>query len=385
MQFAAAKSFLMHLAGPPPANNVALHLGGSPLKWVEEFRYLGVAIRAKRNPTAKVPLEVTKLWAAFSPLRRVMDPKLPVPLHAQLLLFTTDVLAGPLYPAAVQDVDYSKIDIFVNKRLRQITGCPAHTSATLLRCELGLVPSEFVAHRRQLQMWYHLHFEAWFRDELGTFVGSRPYDRLKATALKYGMPTLDSGLPETWTFVNEKGVTKAYDKESWRKVVYRVVTSAAVVQLTKAAQDRQYDGPVGLTKLRKSGTVQIEPRKYVTLGGDLAKYGLQYRQAVLQGQQAGWSSRAIRRVGKCAFCEATVGDLPHVVQDCQKLPDVFKVVRDDVLQMISSNREHALNGLRQLEWEGVDEKKMRRALGVIRKACKLVSYEDEVMSRSSSN
>ena len=50
-------------------------------------------------------------------LCHVMDPRLPVPLHAQLLLFTTDILAGPLYPAAVQDIDYRAIDVFVNKRV----------------------------------------------------------------------------------------------------------------------------------------------------------------------------------------------------------------------------------------------------------------------------
>jgi hypothetical protein len=379
MQFAAVKSFLMHLAGPRPAEGVAVCLGDSPLEWVEEFRYLGVTIKAKSRPTAKVPLEITKLWTAFTRLRHAMDPRLPVPLHAQLLLFVTDILAGPLYPAAVQDIDYSSIDVFVNKRVRQITGCPPHTSATLLRCELGITPSEFAAHRRKLQLWYHLHFEAWFWEELGTLVGTGPYQRLKATVLQYGLPTLDDGPAKSWCFVNEKGKKETYDKESWRKQVYQTVTSAAIQRLDEAAQARKYDGPVGTTGFNKSGSMQIEPRKYVILGGDLAKYGLQYRQALLQGQQADWQSKAIRRIGECKLCGASLGDLLHVVHDCTKAPDTFQKFRADVLQAISSDKEQAVRGLRQLEWKGMDEKKMRRALGMLRKASQLVSYEDAVM------
>ncbi len=178
------------------------------------------------NLTAQQPL----VWAAFNRLRHVMDPHLPVPLHAQLLLFTTDILAGPLYPATVQDIDYRAIDVFVNKRVRQITGCPPHTSATLLRCELGILPSEFAAHRRQLQLWYHLHFEAWFQTELGSLVGTGPYNRLKAIAIKYGLPTLDDGPVTDWTFVNDKGEEQEYCKQSWRKAVYTKVTWAAIDQ-----------------------------------------------------------------------------------------------------------------------------------------------------------
>jgi hypothetical protein len=226
MQFAATKSFLMHLAGPKLPDTVAVSLAGHELRWVGEFRYLGVVVKTTKCTTAKVPLEVTKMWAAFNNLRRVMDPRLPLPLHAQLSLFVTDIAAGPMYPAAVQDIDCQAIDVFVNKRLRAVTGCPPHTSATLLRCELGVVPSEYLAHRRQLQLWHHLHFETWFADDLRELVGSRPYLRMKAVAVRYGMPTLEDGPQQTWALLSEKGEKVMVDKDSWRRRVYETVTSS---------------------------------------------------------------------------------------------------------------------------------------------------------------
>ena len=38
----------------------------------------------------------------------------------------------------------------------------------------------------------------------------------------------------------------------------------------------------------------------------------------------------------------------------------------------------AFHGLKMLDWKGVDEKSMRRVLGMIRKAGQLVSYEEVV-------
>ncbi len=154
------------------------------------------------------------------------------------------------------------------------------------------------------------------------------------------------------------------------------VTSKAIQQLTEAATVRNCDGPGGLTKERKSGTVQIEPRKCVIVGGDLAKYGLQYRQAILQGQQAGWVSKNIPKIGMCGFCGEQPGDLPHIVHDCSKVPRAFKTTRDKVLHTISMDREQAHRDLRQLEWKGANEKQIRIALGMLRKASKLVTTED---------
>lgn len=374
-RFAPTKSFLMHFAGPPPPPGTAIFLGEEEVKWVTEFRYLGVTIKAKQASTAKVPLEMTKLWAAFNGLRHVMDPRLPVPLHAQLLLFVTDILAGPLYPAAVQDIDYRVIDIFVNKRLRQITGCPQHTSATLLRCELGVIPSQYLAHRRQLQFWFHIHRTAWFGEELGRLAGTGPYERLKRVAIKYGLPTLDDGPVGTWSFINKDGKRECFGKESWTKQVYLAVTTAAFAELTATAQSRQYDGPIGITKFSKSGTLQIEPRRYVTLGGDLAKYGVQYRQALQQGQQTPWRGKCVKTITACRFCGTIQGDLVHLLHACPSLPEDIRTLRSDVVRSISADDDEAVRGLQNLDWKGVTAKEMKVALTLIRKASKLVEFE----------
>ena len=378
MKFAPLKSFLMHLAGPAPAASIAIRLGGSELKWVEEFRYLGDD-QGEEGPHCESPHRSHKAVGRFHAPTPCDGSSATCALHAQLLLFTTDILAGPLYPAAVQDIDYRAIDVFVNKRVREITGCPRHTSATLLRCELGILPSEFAAHRRQLQLWYHIHFEAWFGGDLGLLVGTGPYTRLKKIAIMYGLPTLDDGPVSTWTFVDGKGMKEQYDKVSWRKQVYEGVISAAIDDLAEAARIRQYDVPEGTTGFSKSaGTMQILPRRYVTLGGNLAKYGLQYQQALLQGQCPSWKIKAGKTIGKCKYCEAPSGDLIHVLQACSRVPEKFRLLRIDTLKVISHDVMEAFHGLKMLDWKGVDEKSMRRVLGMIRKACQLVSDEEVV-------
>ena len=65
-------------------------------------------------------------------------------LDAQLKLINSDVLAGVIYPAAVHDLEYHQIDVFVNTLLRRLIGCASGSSATFLRCELGLLPSKFL-------------------------------------------------------------------------------------------------------------------------------------------------------------------------------------------------------------------------------------------------
>jgi hypothetical protein len=273
-----------------------------------------------------------------------------------------------------KNLDYKAIDIFVNKRVRAITECPPHTSATLLRCELGIIPSEFAAHRRQLQFWYHIHSEAWFWDGLGTLVGTGPYKRLKATVIKYGMPTLDDGPIASWAFTNDKGKQEQYNKESWRRQAYKRITWEAVHHLASAAQAKKYPAPVGTTKFSKSGTLQIEPRKYVTLGGNLAKYGLQYRQALFQGQQTPWTGKNTRHIGKCSFCAAPLGDLVHVIAACTETPQDFRDARDALLQDIATDKCVAMEKFRDLDWKGIDEKEMRRALILVKMASRLVSF-----------
>ena len=114
-----------------------------------------------------------------------------------------------------------------------------------------------------------------------------------------------------------------YDKVSWRKQVYEGVISAAIDDLAEAARIRQYDVPEGTTGFSKSGTMQILPRRYVTLGGNLAKYGLQYRQALLQGQCPSWKIKAGKTIGKCKYCEAPSGGLIHALQACSRVPEKF--------------------------------------------------------------
>jgi hypothetical protein len=89
-----------------------LLLSGQPLEWTQEVTYLGVALKRSRLPTTRLPLELPRAWASLYKAGAALSPVVPVPLAAQLRLIVTDVLAGVVYPAAVQDLDYKRVDTF---------------------------------------------------------------------------------------------------------------------------------------------------------------------------------------------------------------------------------------------------------------------------------
>jgi hypothetical protein len=151
MAFNASKSVLLVLKGPKQPPSRPMLLMGEPMTWQQEARYLGIIVTRLSRPTRKLPLVKPVMWASVFRLKRLLDPWLPIPLLTQVGLLMTDVMAGALYPAAVQDVDYDAIDVLINKQLRRLTITPAHASATWLRCELGVLPSRYMGHRRALQ------------------------------------------------------------------------------------------------------------------------------------------------------------------------------------------------------------------------------------------
>ena len=155
----------------------------------------------------------------------------------------------------------------------------------------------------------------------------------------------------------------------------RCITGKTETETKKTAQSRQYDGPIGITKFSKSGTLQIEPRRYVTLGGDLAKYGVQYRQALQQGQQTPWRGKCVKTITACRFCGTIQGDLVHLLHACPSLPEDIRTLRSDVVRSISADDDEAVRGLQNLDWKGVTAKEMKVALTLIRKASKLVEFE----------
>jgi hypothetical protein len=139
------------------AGGTALLLSGQPLQWTQEATYLGVALKGRRTPDETLPLKLPRVWAslyktgaALSPgvplfvsgqsvtKKESASPAVPVPLAAQLPLVVTDALC----PAAVRDLDYTRVDRFVANLVRRLTGCDKGPRATCLQVRDGRVAQQ---------------------------------------------------------------------------------------------------------------------------------------------------------------------------------------------------------------------------------------------------
>jgi len=58
-----------------------------------------------------------------------------------------------MHNAQVADLDTENIDKYINKGLRRISGL---IDSVQLRCDLGILPAEIVAHRNAMYYLWHL-------------------------------------------------------------------------------------------------------------------------------------------------------------------------------------------------------------------------------------
>lgn len=74
---------------------------------------------------------------------------------------------------------FTDMDAKVNKWLGSVAGLPINaTSATSLRCELGVLPSQLVAERNTFYYLWQLRNEAWYRQFLPSLQHLSPVARL---------------------------------------------------------------------------------------------------------------------------------------------------------------------------------------------------------------
>lgn len=374
MVFNTSKSHLLHLAGQPYDANVALVLSGKPLQWTTEVLYLGVPIRKGRAPSSSLPFELPRAWAALHNAGAALTPAVPAPLSSQLKMVNSDVLAGVLYPAAVHDLDYGRIDRFVNSLLRRLTGCERGSSATFLRCETGLLPSKFLGHRRALQFWRHISHDAWFAPLVPSFHGQGPLKRLTGIAAVYG-------LSETTVLDVSTGVSYPFDKDRWKEKVREVVDNVAVEHLQKEAADRQLPGPQFVRRKRDNGEemvtlLKLVPRPYVAKGGDLAKHGVVFRHCAVLGRFASWNPW--QHAQPCRHCStrAKFGD-PYHVFTCPGAPADFLEARKRVLRRLGlpANAPDTASRFADMKWAKGDAVWLKAGLNLMRKAYKLAQHQ----------
>jgi len=221
MQFSVPKSEVMVLVGNDPAELPVIRMYDSPLKWVQEFRYLGHPIFANnRNGNKHLPLDLSSVYKVVYPMASIIDHDsnydLPVIQRAQA--FVTMVEGKAMHNAQVADLDVKAINSYINKGLKRITGLQ---DTTLLRCDLGVLPAELVVHRNALYFLWHLRRRAWFRPYLPSLAHLHPMQRLTSMVFKYPslrLDMLDTTEYEEWrTLVSESVIEKAecfYDTDS---------------------------------------------------------------------------------------------------------------------------------------------------------------------------
>jgi hypothetical protein len=365
MVFNTTKSDLLHLAGAPPDANVLLSLSGRPLKWKTEVTYLGVPIKLGRRASTKLPVELPKLWAALYRAGAALNPKVPIPLTAQLRIINSEVLAGAMYPAAVHDLDYVSIDRFVNSLLRRLTGCEPRTSATFLRCETGLLPSKFLGHCRAVQYWRHINHYAWFAPLLPLLHGQGPQSRLRNIASLYGLvETTELSL----------GVAYPLSKDRWHCKVREAVGDAAAKYLQTAASQRHLPAPK-VFQQKKKGPLKLVVRPYITEGAELAKYGVAFRQSAYTGR---FGEGDTRRTLPCKLCNrpGKYQDPSHAVE-CSGVPESFRLIRKaflarlGLLQPSSAATKHLCDvpAAHKVPFRG--QVSMKAALAFMRKTVKV--------------
>lgn len=257
ISFNASKSKLMQLAGPIPEERPEVHLDGKAMEWVTEFKYLGIYLYETQRKRVSFPRDT--LWAKLLRYRHVLSPKSGLPLNQQRAVLESIVLSTALYPAALFDLEYSKIDTFMNKEMQLMTGISKKYSSTFLQCELGVLPAEYLAHIRSLNLLWRLENNVWYKDLLTDLSGPAPYKRLLGVATKYGVTVDDA---------------RSKSKASWSSLIKIKIKTKAANDLHAKAIERNLPPP----------EPQLKPRPYIKQGGAYARYGVVFRWHLLRQQ-----------------------------------------------------------------------------------------------------
>jgi hypothetical protein len=261
MTFNAGKSEMMQLAGRISQQRPEVVFAGGVLKWVTEFKYLGVPITQGRRK--RIPLPEPQLWQSYHRIKDVLRG--PYPLLDQLMLVKATMMNVALYPAAVRDVDYDALDRFLYRSLIDMTRCSyGRTSAKFLRAELGLLPSKFMGHIRALNFLWHIRRRAWFRHYLPYLRGPGSYNRLIGIAALYDIDV---------AMVDQRG------KEEWHALVKSRVQEAAAAHMSRQLEDRELP----------AAEQRMQCRRYVRVGGCNARYGVQFRWSMLCRRHPRWA------------------------------------------------------------------------------------------------
>ena len=308
MQFSVDKSKAMILAGPEPSESVEVMLGDSSLEWVNSFCYLGCSIWARNKYYKYEPASIKSLNQAVMPVISAIHhdglPNLPLVQRAQALVVLAEGRA--LHNAQVIDLDTKRVNTYINRGLRAVTGL---TDSTLLRCDLGIIPAELVVQRNCMYYLWHIRRRAWFSEYIPAMQHLYPVRRIADMTLQYEDIPLDKLDTDTY--------------EQWRSRVKKAVAKRATTFYDVSEHHSAALYPQRQYKFQSGG------QSYVTNPGtlDLAQTALELRQDHLPVSRdlMPWEHHP------CSFCGLEGGlSGRHILQCCQ-IPDELSVDRADLI------------------------------------------------------
>jgi hypothetical protein len=210
-----------------------------------------------------------------------------------------------LHNAQVADLDTKKVDSYVNKGLKLVTGL---LDSTHLRCDLGILPAELVMHRNAMYYIWHLRRRAWFRRYLPSLAHLQPIKRLTSMVLYYQdlqLRDVDRLQYEQWRRVVKKAVLER------ATTFYNTADYSDYALFPQAAYSFQYLGQDYLTNLHTT---------------NLAQTAIELRHDRLRGVPSPWEHRP------CIYC-----DQPHSLHgrhllQCPRLPDNLLEQRTQLIE-----------------------------------------------------
>jgi hypothetical protein len=313
LQFNVAKSRVMVLTGTQlkASDLPQLQLSDQVLDWADEFKYLGYPVYAYNQTPTRLPVDLSILNTVLYPLAPTL---LPSGINDFFLSNRVDMLVTMmegkvLHNSPMADVHYNEMDKKMNKWLGNIAGLPINmTSATFLRCELGVLPSQLVAERNALYYLWHLRNETWFKDMLPSVQHLAPLSRLTGLLVDNNI-TLDE-------------FNQHRDRTSWHNTVKMAVLKRA---------ESWYDTSAHSERLPNFRFV-YRGREYLREESicELAPTAIQARADRLPGVPNAWEHH------QCPFCEAEDGmNGAHLLQ-CESLPAPLLTARDQLRSSLST-------------------------------------------------
>jgi len=310
MQFSVPKSEVMVLVGNDPAQLPIIRLYDSPLKWVQEFRYLGYPIFANnRHPHKHLPLDLSSIYKVVYPMASIIeyDSKYDLPVIQRAQAFVTMIEGKAMHNAQVGDLDVKAINNYINKGLKRITGL---MDTTLLRCDLGVLPAELVVHRNALYFLWHLRRRAWFRPYLPSLAHLHPMQRL--TSMTFHYPSLRLDMLDTT------------DYNEWRTIVSESIIEKAEAFYDTGSRPEYQLFPNNKYAFAYRGQKYANHRDIT----DLAQIALELRQDRLPVDRSlqPWTYHP------CPMCHEPKGMCGRHLLQCPQLPDNLMSDRDQLIR-----------------------------------------------------